>query len=133
MKFYSPLRYPGGKSKLVPFVKLLITKAHSECSTYIEPFAGGAGIALALLLEGVVEKITVNDYDKAIYSVWRAIKSEPLKLIKLIIETPIDINEWHKQRNIYNCTRGYSVELAFAALFLNRVNRSGIITGGPIA
>jgi DNA adenine methylase len=55
--FYSPLRYPGGKSKLVPFIKLLITKAHREGSTYIEPFAGGAGVALALLLENVVGRI----------------------------------------------------------------------------
>jgi DNA adenine methylase len=132
MKFYSPLRYPGGKSKLVPFIKLLINKANRERSTYIEPFAGGAGVALALLLEGVVGKIVVNDYDKAIYSVWRAIKSEPLKLIRLIYDTPININEWHKQQEIYNCSHSYSVELAFAVLFLNRVNRSGIVTGGPI-
>ena len=132
MKFYSPLRYPGGKSRLTPFVKLLIKKAGREGSTYIEPFADGTGVALALLLEGTVERIVVNDYDKAIYSVWRAIKNEPSKLIKLINETPIDINEWQRQRAIYNNSKCYSVSLAFATLFLNRVNRSGIITGGPI-
>jgi len=132
MKFYSPLRYPGGKSRLVLLVKLLISKAGRTGATYIEPFAGGAGVAITLLLDSIVERIVINDYDKAIYSVWRAIKSEPLKLIKLISKTPITINEWHRQQTIYNNSSKYSVDLAFATLFLNRVNRSGIITGGPI-
>lgn len=132
LKFYSPLRYPGGKTKLVPFVSLLISKANLKGCTYIEPFAGGAGVALTLLLEGMVEQIVINDYDKAVYSLWRAIKTEPTNLIKFITETSITIEEWHKQQAIYKNARGYSVELAFATLFLNRVNRSGIITGGPI-
>ncbi|MDR1083461.1 MAG: DNA adenine methylase [Deltaproteobacteria bacterium] len=133
MRFYSPLRYPGGKSKLVPLVKLLIKNSGREGATYIEPFAGGAGVALSLLLDGTVERIVINDYDKAVYSVWRAIKREPSELIRLIDKTPVTIDEWQRQRAIYiGYSRGYSVELAFAALFLNRVNRSGIITGGPI-
>ena len=132
MKFYSPLRYPGGKSKLVPLIKLLIKKSGKEGSTYIEPFAGGAGVALALLLEGTVEQIVINDFDRAIYSVWRAIKTEPSNLINLIDKTPINIDQWYRQKDIYNSSKSYSIELAFATLFLNRVNRSGIITGGPI-
>ena len=132
MKFYSPLRYPGGKSKLVPLIKLLISKAKRESVTYIEPFAGGAGVALALLMEGLAERIIINDCDRAIYSFWRSVKNEPSRLIELIAKTSITIEEWHRQRTIYKNARGYSVELAFATLFLNRVNRSGIITGGPI-
>jgi DNA adenine methylase len=132
MKFYSPFRYPGGKSRLVPFIKTLITKTGLEKATYIEPFAGGAGVALGLLLEGIVERIVINDYDKAIYSFWRAIKTEPSSLIKLIDKTSVTIEEWRKQRNIYQNSQSYSLDLAFATLFLNRVNRSGIITGGPI-
>ena len=132
MKFYSPLRYPGGKSKLVPLLKMLISKAHREGATYIEPFAGGAGVALALLMEGVVSQIVINDYDMAVSSFWMAIKNEPFRLIELIDNTPITINEWFRQRDIYQNARGYDVEFAFATLFLNRVNRSGIITGGPI-
>jgi len=132
LKFYSPLRYPGGKSKLVPFVSLLISKANLKGCTYIEPFAGGAGVALTLLLEGTAERIVINDYDKAVYSFWRAIKTESTRLINLIVETPITIEEWYKQQTLYQNARKYSVELAFATLFLNRVNRSGIVTGGPI-
>lgn len=63
---YSPLRYPGGKSKLTPFMELLIKELNIKNGTYIEPFAGGAGIALELLHKNVVNKIIINDYDKAI-------------------------------------------------------------------
>ena len=36
---YSPLRYPGGKGKLAPFMKVLIEKTGHKGGTYIEPFA----------------------------------------------------------------------------------------------
>jgi DNA adenine methylase len=111
---------------------MLISKAGLEKGTYIEPFAGGAGVALALLIEGAVERIVINDYDRAVYSFWRAVKTEPSRLIELIRETSVTIEEWHRQRAIYQNMRRYCVEVAFATLFLNRVNHSGIITGGPI-
>ena len=65
---YSPLRYPGGKNVLKPLIYLSMQKAGMNHITYIEPFAGGAGVALSLLLENKVDKIVMNDYDKAIYS-----------------------------------------------------------------
>ena len=74
----------------------------------------------------------INDYDKAIYSFWRAIKQEPTALINLIEETPITVEEWHRQKNIYLTETSYSLELAFATLFLNRTNHSGILNAGPI-
>jgi DNA adenine methylase len=130
---YSPLRYPGGKGKLAPFMGLMINKMNIQNGTYIEPFAGGAGVALMLLMEGYVDNIVINDYDKAIYSVWRAIVSEPENLIDRILHTPIDIEEWKKQKEIYvGQNSKYSLDLAFATFFLNRTNRSGILKGGPI-
>lgn len=128
----SPLRYPGGKSRLSNFIRLVIQNSNLQNCTYIEPFAGGAGVALSLLLNGIVERIVINDLDKAIYSFWRAIKQEPFRLIEKIEETPITIEEWYKQKHIYMSSTKYSLDLAFATLFLNRTNRSGILTAGPI-
>lgn len=128
---YSPLRYPGGKSKISDLVKLIIQKADVD-GTYIEPFAGGAGVALHLLLNDIVNDIVINDYDKAIYSFWRAIKEDGEKFIDLINSTPITIYEWKKQKEVYLNSKSYSLELGFAAFFLNRTNRSGILTAGPI-
>ena len=78
---YSPLRYPGGKSRLAPFISLLIQKSKIETPIYVEPFAGGAGVALSLLLNSAVDEIVINDYDKAIYSVWRAFSFPQISLI----------------------------------------------------
>ena len=130
---YSPLRYPGGKSKIAPLIRLIIEKTGSSDSTYIEPFAGGAGVALSLLIEGVVDQVVINDYDKANYSFWRALKEAPQELIDLIEHTPLTIDEWKHQKDIYSTqNKRYSVELGFAAFYLNRTNRSGILSAGPI-
>lgn len=130
---YSPLRYPGGKGKLAPFMGLMINKMNIKNGTYIEPFAGGAGVALMLLMEGYVDEIVINDYDKAIYSVWRAIISESENLVDRILYTPVNIDEWKKQKEIYvEQNKKYSLDLAFATFFINRTNRSGILKGGPI-
>lgn len=128
----SPLRYPGGKTKLAGFIRLAIQNLNIQDCTYVEPFAGGAGVALSLLLDNVVERIVINDYDKSIYSFWRAIKQEPNDLIARIKNTPITIEEWYRQKAIYSSSTSYSLDFAFATLFLNRTNRSGILNAGPI-
>ena len=131
---YSPLRYPGGKSKLAPLIKYIISdKSDSEINTYIEPFAGGAGVALDLLLTDFVENIIINDYDKAVYSFWKAIITEPQRFIDKIDTTILNVDEWRRQKEIYLYQRNrYSFELGFATFYLNRTNRSGILTAGPI-
>lgn len=131
---YSPLRYPGGKARLSPFIKLLIENAGIEKPVYIEPYAGGAGVALSLLIDGVVDEVVINDYDKAIYSMWRAILEDTEEFVRLIEETPVNVEEWYNQKRIYSeNNKKYSVELGFAAFYLNRTNRSGIISNaGPI-
>lgn len=130
---YSPLRYPGGKSKIAPLIQLIIKKTCGDRITYVEPFAGGAGVALNLLIEGTVDQIVINDYDKAIYSFWRALKESSQELIYLIEHTPLTIDEWKRQKSIY-CTQNkkYSIQLGFSAFYLNRTNRSGILSAGPI-
>lgn len=134
MMNYSPLRYPGGKARLSPFIKLLIEKTAIQNPVYIEPYAGGAGVALSLLIDDVVDEIVINDYDKAIYSMWRAILEDTEDFIRLIENTPVNVDEWHNQKAIYlERNKKYSVELGFSAFFLNRTNRSGIISNaGPI-
>lgn len=131
--FYSPLRYPGGKGKLAPFMKYLIESTGHEGGTYIEPFAGGAGIALDLLENNVVNQIVINDLDKGIYSFWRALLNETDRFIEEINNVSLSIDEWHRQRMIMlNSDKKYSFELGFATFYMNRTNRSGIIKGGVI-
>lgn len=130
----SPLRYPGGKTQLAPFVSNLISLNKIKNCTYIEPFSGGAGVAIELLLSNKVERIVLNDYDKSIYSVWYSILNHTDALITLVEKTSIDIENWHLQRKIHKDNKNYrnSLENGFSTLFLNRTNRSGIINAGPI-
>ena len=116
---YSPLRYPGGKTKMLPIIKSMIEKLEN-CRTYIEPFAGGAGVALGLLFDNCVDNIVINDFDKSIYSIWRAILTETDKLIQLINNTPISITEWYKQKEIYtNNNKKYSL-IGYINIFTNK-------------
>ena len=131
--FYSPLRYPGGKGKLTPLIELLIDKYGHRGGIYIEPFAGGAGVAIELLENGVVSEIVINDLDKGIYSFWRAILEETDRFLEQVRRAPLTIDEWKKQRSIcFEKNKKYSFELGFATFYMNRTNRSGIIKAGAI-
>ena len=131
--FYSPLRYPGGKGKLTPLIELLIDKYGHRGGMYIEPFAGGAGVAIELLEKGVVSEIVINDLDKGIYSFWRAILEETDSFLEQVSRVPLTIDEWKKQRSIcFGNNKKYSFELGFATFYMNRTNRSGIIKAGVI-
>ena len=74
---YSPLRYPGGKTKLYSIVKEILNCNNLIGGTYVEPFAGGAGIAIKLLMNNDVSKIVINDIDPAIYYFWKVILNYP--------------------------------------------------------
>ncbi|MBD5452994.1 MAG: DNA adenine methylase [Lachnospiraceae bacterium] len=131
--FFSPLRYPGGKGKLAPFIGMLIEEYGHKGGTYIEPFAGGAAVAIELLERGIVSQIVINDLDKGIYSFWRTVLTETDRFIEKIESVPLTMDEWQKQRDI--CMKKnskYSFELGFATFYMNRTNRSGIIKGGVI-
>lgn len=131
-KYYSPLRYPGGKQKLTNFLARVCKKNHIK-SHYIEPYAGGAAVALYLLIEGSVSKITINDKDRSIYAFWYSVLNHTDELCDLIIKTQINIRNWRIQKEVQlrkDCAP--LLELGFSTFFLNRTNRSGIINGGPI-
>ncbi len=132
MKFYSPLRYPGGKSKLTPFVIETLRLNKLEGGTYVEPFAGGAAIAWHLLLEGYVKQVYINDLNPSIYAFWYVVLYKTNELCALIEKTSVTIGEWHKQKEIQKSERSSLLERGFSTLFLNRTNRSGIIGGGAI-
>ena len=97
----SPLRYPGGKTQLNEFVANVLNINGLENVTYCEPFSGGFGLGLELLLSGKVDKAIINDYDIAIFSLWYSILNDTYSLISLIKETPINIDSWIKQKKIY--------------------------------
>jgi len=131
--FYSPLRYPGRKQKLSGFIRKIC--ADNDISGhYVEPYAGGAAVALSLLLTGRVEKITINDLDKAVYAFWWSVINESQGLCKLICDTEVTVEEWQKQKEIFadKTNEDDLLKLGFSTLFLNRTNYSGVLNAGVI-
>lgn len=130
--FYSPLRYPGGKNKLAKFVALVCEKNNIN-GHYIEPYAGGASVALYLLINGFVKEITINDFDRAIYAFWHSVFNNTEKFCKKIKNTEISIDNWKKFKKIHtNKISADLFDLGFATFFLNRTNHSGVLDGGII-
>ena len=126
----SPLRYPGGKSCLYDLLSTILRDNRLERGHYVEPYAGGCGLALSLLYGGHVSDIHINDIDVSIWSFWESVLNHTNELIKLIENTPVTIKEWHCQRERHSIMDASDpVTLGFATFFLNRTNRSGIIKG----
>lgn len=133
----TPLRYPGGKSKTYKLVEYLIDTNNSK--SYAEPYAGGAGVAIKLLLNNKVDKIFLNDYDSSIYCFWKSILEFTDQFVNLIEDTEVNMDEWYKMKYIqdnksnldYTSSKDILM-LGFSTFFLNRTNRSGIIKAGVI-
>ena len=133
MEFYSPLRYPGGKVRLAPYVKKVIEGNKLLDGTYIEPYVGGGGVALSLLFDEYVSKIIINDKDRSIYAFWHSVIYENNRLCEMINDANIDLENWNRQKEIQKYKADASLlELGFSTFFLNRTNRSGIINAGVI-
>ena len=134
MRYASPLRYPGGKAGLAGFLTDLIDLNDLRGCIYYEPFAGGAGAALTLLQKEIVSKLFLNDADQRIYAFWSSALQESERFVEKIQTVPLTIEEWHRQHDI--CARPElhrKFEVGFATFFMNRCNRSGVLTGsGPI-
>lgn len=75
-KHLSPLRYPGGKSRLIDFLSTKFSA--SKMDTFVEVFAGGASVGLSLLDAGLIKKLVLNDCDIGVNAFGRRSYITPL-------------------------------------------------------
>ena len=99
-RLYSPLRYPGGKAPFAPFLAKIMEVNGVSGGHYLEPYAGGAGVALDLLFSGKASHIHINDADPAIYAFWISVTRHSNALLELLDSTPITIEECFKWRSV---------------------------------
>lgn len=133
MRDASPLRYPGGKWRLAKCFEKIIALNYRRKPIYVEPYAGGASLALSLLFAGAVSEIYLNDLDPAIHAFWLSVLRHHEELCELIETMPITTAQWRRQRKIYGTgSASKTVPLGFATFFLNRTNHSGILNAGMI-
>ncbi|ARH92307.1 DNA adenine methylase [Streptomyces sp. MOE7] len=133
MRYISPLRYPGGKARLAPYIGHLMVRQRPRPRSYAEAFAGGAGAALRLLLDEEVDHIYINDLDPGVAALWRCIFHHTEDLAVMVESEEVSIDAWHRHSEIYRAPQGRAdIELGFSTFFLNRCNRSGILRARPI-
>lgn len=128
----SPLRYPGGKAALAGLFADLIRELKIKDATYVEPYAGGAGAGVALLREGLVSRLVINDVDPAVHSFWTSVVSDNDRFIEQVREVPLTVEEWKVQRDRYRQQDCDPFDRGFAFFYLNRTNRSGVLNAGVI-
>lgn len=119
----SPLRYPGGKRKLAPFVAAAVEEAGADM--LVEPFAGGASVSISLLEAGVVERVALCDADPLVASFWQTVFSnDAAALSDMTRAAVVAVDEWRRIREWQPSSR---LERAFKCLYLNRTSFSGSI------
>lgn len=132
-RFKTPLRYPGGKQRIAPFIRELLRVNNLLGTTYVEPYAGGAGVAMELLVSGDVSAVYLNDVNASIAAFWKSVVNQSDLLCHRISRATLSVDEWRRQQAIYATPKRHSqIDVAFSALYLNRCNRSGIFSGGLI-
>lgn len=125
----SPMRYPGAKNKLAPFI---LEKLNLDQQQFADVFVGGGSILLSVAELKPNIKLLANDKDVWIFSFWKIIAEENeetlTKLLNLIDQKPtIDL--------FYSLRESKSndiVDLAYKAIFFNRTCFSGILKSDPI-
>ncbi len=127
----SPFRYPGGKTWLVPYVRLWLGARRPRPSELIEPFAGGAVVGLTAAFEGLVERVTLVEKDEDVAAVWQTIL-DPAQAAWLADAVAAFRPTPESVRAALAPTgdRLSLPERAFRTLLRNRVQRGGILAPG---
>ena len=129
----SLLRYPGSKARLTEFISKIILHNNLIRPIFIEPFCGGASVAIALLESNVVDEIVINDIDPLVASFWKCVfsREDALWLADIVKKVPLNLDFWHYQKKKNPKSLRDS---ALKCLYLNRTSFSGILhkSAGPI-
>lgn len=127
----SQLRYPGSKRKLLPAIRTLVASQPARVELLVEPFCGGASIALGLLAGDAVDRVILGDADELVGAFWQAATCHTGELVEAMRAEPVTLQRWDYWRSAQPDTL---LGRALKCLFLNRTSFSGIIGGnaGPI-
>ena len=132
-RYRTPLRYPGGKQRLAKFVAEILEHNNAVGWSYAEPYAGGAGVAMELLVDRKVKHVHLNDSSVHVYAFWKAMLSSPETFCRRISRASLTVESWRRHREIVRHPERHGIDdVGFSTFFLNRCNRSGVLRGGLI-
>jgi len=123
----SPFRYPGGKGWLAPWV---VGHLAAGTSVFVEPFAGGGTVSLAVAMAGLADKVVMAELDAAVAAVWQVALGDQTGLEALCRR----IQEFQLSpasvAAALAVAGGDLVAVAFRTLLANRVRHGGILASG---
>ena len=123
----SPLRYPGGKTWLIPHVRVWLQRIEPAPGLLVEPFAGGGIVSLTAVMEGLAERCLMAEMDRDVAAFWHAaLRHGP--------ELRARVRRFEPTREAvdalsHRCPRD-AVGHGFRTLVLNRTRRGGILAPG---
>lgn len=127
----SPLRYPGGKRRLAPYVAAALAKNALRPELFVEPYAGGASVALELLHFDLVDKVVLSDQDPMVAAFWQTVVEDVDWLCRQVESIEVNVSTWERMKGASFRSRR---SLALACLYLNRTSFNGSLhrSAGPI-
>ncbi len=132
-RYNTPLRYPGGKQRLAPFISELLDYNDLSGGHYAEPYAGGAGVAIDLLLDKRVSHVHLNDSSAHVAAFLNSLLLYPDEFCRKIAAASLSVGDWKEHRDVVRRPELHDeFEVGFSTFYLNRCNRSGVLTGGVI-
>ena len=121
----SPLRYPGGKSWLIPHVREWLRGA--PLGLLVEPFAGGGIVTLTAVMEGLALGAVMIEIDRDVAAFWRAaLEHGPALAERVRRFEPTR----ESLRELEAAPPRSPEEHGFRTLVLNRTRRGGILAPG---
>ncbi len=123
----SPLRYPGGKTWLIPHIRAWLGAIEPAPELLVEPFAGGGIVSLTAVMEGLVERSLMAEIDQEVAAFWQAALQHSDELIAQVAQfTPTHDSIAELARQVPGSVAAHG----FRTLVLNRTRRGGILADG---
>ncbi len=120
----SPLRYPGGKTWLVPHIRRWLADG---VDLLVEPFAGGGIVSLTAVMEGLCGRAIMVELDRDVAAFWRAVMEDTSAFVTRILEfSPTRDSVERLTRQSPRTT----LDHGFRTLVLNRTRRGGVLAEG---
>ena len=123
----SPLRYPGGKTWLVPQIRKFLEGLDFRPEVFVEPFAGGGIASLTAVMEDYVDRAVLCEKDPDVSNLWQCMFDDPEELairVEEFVATPENVS------TVFGDNAASGMDAAFRTLLRNRVSRGGIMAKG---
>lgn len=127
MATLTPYRYPGSKNKMLPLLMEHIDKMLINQKQFVDVFAGGGSVLLAVAQKYPDIQLYANDKDYWMSCFWKVVSDpDTTKLNELLslLNTNPTIEQFHR---LNETASNDLVECAYRALYFNRTCFSGIV------